>query len=439
MATVRKNRGRWIADFRDQHGRRRMEAPQGPFANSAQEKIAAQALLTKRLAEVARGDHVPERQRPTFSELCDAYLASKVNIRPTTLRSYRSLIDLYLRPYFGNRRIHHISASDIERFRSELVNGLPPTVAAAFAAQKLAAHPKWSQGRAKQEAARKKPGVRTINKALTVLVMMFNYAARHRWVDFNPAEYVERLRDSRGIGHRPIDDNILTPHEVRRLIDATDAGRDRLLIQLAAFTGMRQGEILGLQWGDVDWERRQIYVRRSWKEGQFTDPKTRSSARRVDLPDFLVLELKRWRLACPKGEFDLIVPNGSGNPESHANVLQRCLYPSLRRAGLRKIRFHDLRHTFASLLLANGEDIVRVSRLLGHVSPHVTLTVYSHMLPKEHYGSADRLSQLIYGASGTLKSADSTDARTAPPQHPTSTCQPSQPRVAIDLNKARYG
>lgn len=407
MATVRKNRQRWVADYRDQHGRRRIEAPQGAFDNAAQEKLAAQALLTKRLAEVARGEHIPERQRPTFCELCDAYLNSKVNIRPTTLRSYRSLIDLYLRPYFGNRRIHHISAADIERFRSELMTGLPPSVASAFVAQKLAAHPRWSQGRAKQDAKRKKPGARTINKALTVLVMMLNYAARHRWVDFNAAEFVERLRDSRGIGHRPIDDNILTPQELRRLIEATDLGRDRLIIQLAAFTGMRQGEILGLQWGDVDWERRQIYVRRAWKEGEFTEPKTRSSARRVDLPDFLVLELKKWRLACPKGEYDLIVPNGAGNPESHANVLQRVFYPALRRASLRRIRFHDLRHTFASLLLANGEDIVRVSRLLGHASPHVTLTVYSHMLPKEHYGSADRLSRLVYGTDSTVRTASS--------------------------------
>jgi integrase len=64
---------------------------------------------------------------------------------------------------------------------------------------------------------------------------------------------------------------------------------------------------------------------------------------------------------------------------------------------LRKIRFHDLRHTFASLLMANGEDVVRVSRLLGHASPTITLRVYSHMLPKEHYGSAERLADLVNG------------------------------------------
>lgn len=76
--------------------------------------------------------------------------------------------------------------------------------------------------------------------------------------------------------------------------------------------------------------------------------------------------------------------------------------PALRRAGLRKIRFHDLRHTFAPLLMANGEDVVRVSRLLGHAPPHTTLAVYFHMLPKEHYGSTDRLALLVFGATSSV-------------------------------------
>lgn len=408
MATVRKNRGRWVADYRDQHGKRRIEKPPGSFDNLAQERIAAQELLTKRLAEVARGDCVAARARLTFGEVCDRYLDSKVNIRASTMRSYAGLIACYLRPYFGSWKIHTITASDIERYRAELARGLPPAIAAALVERARDAKPKWSEARVKRSGARRKPGTRTINKSLTLLTMIFNYAARHRWVDHNPAEYVEKLKDETYLHHRPVDENILTPDEVRRVVAASE-DHYRLLIQAAAFTGMRQGELLGLQWGDIDWSSRQIHVRRAWKDGAFTQPKTRNSQRRVDVPDFLLHELKKWRLRCPKGELDMVFPNGAGNPETHANVLQRGFYPALRRAGLRKIRFHDLRHTFASLLLANGEDVVRVSRLLGHASPHITLNTYSHMLPKEHYGSTDRLAQLVYGGASPKSQPESSD------------------------------
>lgn len=244
--------------------------------------------------------------------------------------------------------------------------------------------------------------------------MVFNYAGRNRWVDHNPVEHVENLKVAVSVDANPIDANILSPAEVQRLLAAAEPGHRKrdgslksnnyaLLIKTAIFTGIRSGELRGLQWGDIDWQCHQLHVRRSWKEGTFHQPKTQASIRRLDLPKFLVSELREWRLACPKGADDLIFPNLAGRPMSNANLLQRGFYPALRRAGLRKIRFHDLRHTFASLLIANGEDIVRVSRLLGHSSPTVTLNVYSHMLPQEHYGSADRLAALVFERDPTKR------------------------------------
>jgi integrase len=241
-----------------------------------------------------------------------------------------------------------------------------------------------------------------------MLVMIFNYAARHRWVDFNPAEHVEKLRVPVSTDSSLLDSNILAPQELTALFDAATPSRRghngilitnnyRLLIKTAVFTGMRSGEIRGLRWADLDWNSKQLHIRRSFKEGAFHEPKTQASIRRIDLPALLLTELREWRLACPKGKDDLMFPNLAGNPMSSTNLLQRGFYPALRRAGLRKIRFHDLRHTFASLLIANGEDVVRVSRLLGHASPNITLNVYSHMLPKEHYGGADRLTELVFG------------------------------------------
>jgi integrase len=108
-------------------------------------------------------------------------------------------------------------------------------------------------------------------------------------------------------------------------------------------------------------------------------------------------ELKVWRVACPNSPYDLIFPNLDGEPMSHSNLMTRGFHPALKRAGIRRIRFHDLRHTFASLMISNGEDIVRVSRLMGHATASFTLNVYSHMLPREHDASGDRLASLVFG------------------------------------------
>ena len=410
MATVRKFGKNWVADYCDQWGKRHRERPEGHFDNMAQQKRAAHALLKKRLDDVDQGSYSAESKNLTLSKLADAYLKSKVNIRPSTRRNYESTITLYLKPYFGSWKVRKISAADIEGFRADLSDGLPAPILDAFAQRIRDARPALSQARARQQAKRRSgPSVWTINKALTILVMIFNYACRHRWIDFNPAEHVEKLKQPTASGDHAIDSNVLTPDEIKKLLDAAEpacrsssgsirSNNYRLLIQVAIFTGMRSGEIRGLQWGDIDWNSKQIHVRRSWKEGEFHAPKTRTSARRIDLPETLNSELREWQLACPTSTYDLVFPNLAGQPLSSANLLQRGVYPALRRAGLRKIRFHDLRHTYASLLIANGEDIVRVSRLLGHASPTITLNVYAHMLPNDHYGSADRLADLVFGS-----------------------------------------
>ena len=407
LASVRKFRNNWVADYRDQWGKRHREQPEGRFENKAQQKRAAHALLKKRLDEVDRGTYTAEAKNLTFSKLADLYLDSKVNIRPSTRRNYNSIITLYLKPYFGSWKARRISAADIERFRSDLSTELPGPILDAFALRIRDARPALSQARARQAARRRKvPSSRTINKALTLLVMIFNYACRHRWIDFNPGEHVEKLKRDDNGHDKPVDANVLTPEEIRSLLDAADSGRRdnkgvlrsnnyRLLIASAVMTGMRSGELRGLQWGDLDWNSRQVHVRRSWKEGKFHAPKTRMSSRSIELPENLVAQLRQWKLRCPKGECDLVFPNLAGRPMSSANLLQRGFYPALRRAGLRRIRFHDLRHTFASLMIANGEDIVRVSRLLGHASPKITLDVYAHMFPSAHYGSTERISAQI--------------------------------------------
>ena len=212
---------------------------------------------------------------------------------------------------------------------------------------------------------------------------------------FQPAEHVDKLSAIVGEG-RPIDGNVLNAQEVAKLIEHCSP-RYQLLIKIAVMTGMRQGELLGAAWTDVDWNSNTLYVRRVWRAKAFYEPKTRTSRRLIELPPSLITELKAWRLAVPKGDHDLIFPSATGKPEDAPNVLHRGLYPALRRAGLRKVRFHDLRHSAASLLLSQGVDVVSVSRLLGHSSPAITLNMYSHAIRSDRAGLTDKLASMFAG------------------------------------------
>ena len=108
-----------------------------------------------------------------------------------------------------------------------------------------------------------------------------------------------------------------------------------------------------------------------------------------------VSDLKKWRLACPPNKLDLIFPNEAGQPLNHSNVVSRYFEPALTKAEIGKIRFHDLRHTYASLMIEQGENIKYIQSQLGHSSPTVTLNVYAHLMKKVNQEAARRLEKVI--------------------------------------------
>ncbi len=370
MATVRKHRTSWAADYRDHNGRRHIEVPKGYFPTKTLQKIAAQELLNKRLAEIASYTFTRASDRLTFAALAEMFLESKVKARTSTIASYRELLRLHIVPYFGERKAETIRSLDVERFRNELAAGATVTA--------------------------RKPGPRTVNKCLTLLVGVFNYAKRHRIVVGNPAEEMDKLPTN---PRQPV---VLTADELRKVFAAlVDPYRIPLL--LIAYTGAREGEALGLRWSDVNWSERTVAIRRQYRAGLFSDPKTKSSARTVELPAELVLELRRWRLACPKGPHDLICPSEKGGPMSGSVLLQSGLYPAEDRAGVRRARVHDLRHSFASNLLAAGVDVVTVSKALGHANVNITLGVYSHSIPGKRLGATDAMARLLERDGNSLE------------------------------------
>ena len=165
-------------------------------------------------------------------------------------------------------------------------------------------------------------------------------------------------------------------------------------------TGARQGEILGLKWSDVDFSKKQISINRTFNHGRFFTPKTKGSVRRIDLAPVVVKELAGWKLKSGGQDEGLIFPNEAGEPMNYSNMVQRHFHQALQKAGTDRIRFHDLRHTFASLLLNQGTNIKYVQTQLGHSSPTVTLNVYSHLMKSENQEDVCRLENAIFQTTG---------------------------------------
>src|SRR4029077_3690131 len=180
-------------------------------------------------------------------------------------------------------------------------------------------------------------------------------------IDYNPVPEVERPKTAaQEYSHENEKMHILTPEQIRVFLPAADPGLYRILFTTAIMTGAREGELFALRWGDIDWVNNQILIRRGlsrtkggWK---FYEPKTKYSRRRIDVDPVLLLELKKWKLMLPKCDLDdLVFPSASGQPLHRSTVYRQGFLPAIRRSGVPRIRPHDLRHTFASLLIDQGE------------------------------------------------------------------------------------
>lgn len=201
---------------------------------------------------------------------------------------------------------------------------------------------------------------------------------RHRYIDYNPLRDAERPRGKGDTEEKII--KILAPTQIKALLEAVEDQKYKTLIQLAVMSGARQGELLGLKWPGVDWGNSQIRIQRSFNKGCFYSTKNQTSNRRIDLGPAMITELKRWRLACPKNRLQLVFPNESGNAMNCSNAVNRYFRAALEKSGLPLMRWHDLRHTFASLLIHQGENIKYIQSQFGHSPPTGTLNVYAHLM-----------------------------------------------------------
>ena len=229
----------------------------------------------------------------------------------------------------------------------------------------------------------------------------------------------------------------LTREEVAHLLATAKARLPRYypLFLCAVRTGLRVGELLALQWSDIDWQGRFIDVRRNYTHFRLTTPKSGES-RRVDMSRELSQTLKDLLLerqveagATGKDVSPWVFPNENGGLLHPHNLRDRVFYGLLTKAGIRKVRFHDLRHTFASLLLQNGESPVYVKEQLGHASIQLTVDTYGHLIPGGNKQAVDRLDEPVNTARFEGQSATPAQPPRVYPG-PVSSDRPISPVVA---------
>jgi integrase len=219
--------------------------------------------------------------------------------------------------------------------------------------------------------------------ALGFLHSVFEFAVRRDWIATNPCRYVDVPRAVE------VDTAIrfLNTAEVEALLRAVTVGSygrvQRVLYLAAVMTGMRQGELLALRWQDVDWSAQRIRVNRNYVNGEYGTPKSRRG-RSVPLADRLGGELDRlYRASAFQADDDLVFANPHTGRPMNGHTLTRTFQTALEAGGVRKVRFHDLRHTFGTRMAAAGVPMRTLQEWMGHRDFRTTL-IYADYAPGAH-------------------------------------------------------
>jgi integrase len=338
----------WQVDYRDGAGIRRHR--------QFQTKRDAVAFHATAHTEVIAGVHTPDSASITVADAGKLWLArcERDELERATTLAYQQHVDLHITPFIGTVKLSRLSAPAVNDFRDRLL-----------------------------EAGRSRDMVRRVLASLAALV---GEAQSRGLVATNNVRAVSKTKRKRGDGQGQIE--MPTKAELRAIIAATP-DKHRPLILTALFAGLRGSELRGLLWADVDLKAGTISVcRRVDRFNKFGPPKSEAGARTIPMSPLLLNTLKVWRLACPKGELDLVFPNGAGNIENHGNLLARLFWPIQLAAGVSIMRngqpdakysLHALRHACAALWIEHGFGPKRIQVLMGHSSITQTFDRYGYL------------------------------------------------------------
>ena len=295
----------------------------------------------------------------------------KSTLKPSSWLSYEGALRIHILPELGEYRLDEITKPMMKQLVVKMVE----------------------EGLAKD----------SIRLYLTSLGVLYNQAIDDKVVSENPTKGLGKFYRQAKRKHEEI--SPLTEEESLLFLGKTleHERRHYPLFLCALHTGMRSGELAGIQWTDIDWNGKFIEVRRAINRfGEVATVKTKSGTRRIDLSDHLLDTLKDLRKqkqkeALKKGKNEIpewVFASRSGSFTNINCVKTRNFKKVLKRAGLRGIRFHDLRHTFASQLLSKGTNVLYVSQQLGHSNPGITMKIYAKWIPNE--GQRQAMNNLPY-------------------------------------------
>jgi integrase len=339
---------RYEITFLDRAKRRRWETVDGHLEDASE-------LLAERKAEVRENKHVAPSDA-TFDQAADEWLTSAAfkRLGERTQERYIGNLEHHLRPRFGARKMQNLDADDAV----ELLAALDEAGKAG-----------WTQ-----------------RNVLTTLSALFRWASgRRKLAATNPVRQLEKHERPKV---RKRNGRTLQPREITALIDSATTDRYRILLATAIFSGLRLMELLALRWMDVDYDAGEIRVRKQLtrKGRRLEDVKTESGVREIALRPELVSVLRAHRLASRfKQPTDFVFASESGGPMGWRNVERRAMDAAFEAAvkakripvGRQKPVMHDCRHTFGSMLIAEGRDVYTVSRQMGHSNVSTTLNVYT--------------------------------------------------------------
>jgi integrase len=369
--SIKKNNktGKWdfVIDIGNDSitGKRKQKRRRG-FAS----KKAAETALIQLKNESLQGTYI----EPTQQKYCDYFnewLSGKAhNISSQTLQNYKSYFSKHINSVFGQVPLSKINPLLVQKFITTL--------------------------------REKKLSDSTIKRIFSVVNTSLNNAVKMELIAKNPASVIEKP------AVKVKEMKIWDIEEVTNFLQKSKNSPYYIAFLLAITTGMRQGEILGLRWKDVDLDGGVLYVKQTLSHDGKTfkaGAKSKAGNRTIGIDDYTISALKQHRKIIAQNQLkygisfqknDLVICTPKGTPVNPRNLL-RAFYNLMDNNHIPKIRFHDLRHTHSSLMLKQGENIKLISERLGHSNVRITLDTYSHVMPNMQKEASNRLSNKLFG------------------------------------------